>query len=216
MSDPKAREVVRTMFTAYARCRSYRDTGTFRDGRTTITFATRFRRPGRIFFEYVKGGERSAYWCQGVKRKVVDDFPDLPVKKAKAALSADAWYANRQEFEPNRALGMTIAGFTGISRGTGNTVPNLLFPKEVGAVSLADMVDLRYEGLATDRGVACDVVFSKAHGTRAWIDHQRGLLRRVVEEIGSGEPEEITEYTPEIDVPIRDDEMTFVPPRKRP
>ncbi|MEI8281290.1 MAG: hypothetical protein WCG75_02690, partial [Armatimonadota bacterium] len=69
IKDPKARSFVERMFSVYAKCKTYRDTGTYTAGRAQITFRTFYRRPNRIYFEFnaknsVRDG-KFVFWTSG-------------------------------------------------------------------------------------------------------------------------------------------------------
>ena len=212
IADPKAKALVRAMNRAYATCRTYRDRGTMTDESERIVFETRFRRPDRILFKYrgTSDAQDLVYWTVGKRGKVVEEgYGGKTVEGL--SIPTNGWYGPGR-LEANRSLGLTVAGFTGISRGTATTVPNMLFPWEVRALSFPDMADLRLVGSAKERGVLCDVLESKKHLTKAWIERKTRLLRRLEERFDPSDPMSVTLYEPRIDVPVSDAELTFAPP----
>lgn len=213
--DARARAIVAAMFATYANCRTYSDTGTSVWESTKLTFLTRFKRPDRIYFEFTAEHgnvrpDRFVLWAQGTRKKIWFDGVDGPGYWDDTVLT-NSWYGDSGELRKDGSLGMAVAGFTGISSGTAATVPTLLFPKEISMLCLGDMKDLKVEGTAMDRGVECVVVVSIEHYTRAWVDKESHLLRRIAESY-EGEPEQIVEYLPQTDGAINDELMVFVPP----
>lgn len=215
ITDAKARAVVEAMHAVYAKCKTYTDTGTYFDQETRMTFITRFRRPDRLYFEFtakdnVRDG-RFVYWTTGVRKKIFHNGVDGPGYWDDTVLT-NSWYGDAGEFEKDSSLGMTVAGFTGISSCTGTNVPNMIFVNEIGSLNLSDMADLVFEGTAKERGVECDVLYSKKYLTRAWIDKKAHLLRKMSERFEQSDPEMVIEYLPKIDVEVSDEQLTFKPP----
>jgi outer membrane lipoprotein-sorting protein len=216
--DKEARAIVERMYAAYARCKTYSDTGTYVNEDTRMTFVTRYKRPDRIYFEFTaKNNARDGqfvYWCTANRHDAQRWDRHGPPNTEKNVLHGTAWYGDNGELEEDETLDMIVAGFTGISMGTGTTLSTMLFPGEVTSRCFSDMADLVVKGTATDRGVLCDVIYSEEHLTRAWIDQETHLLRRVSEKFDPADSEMVTQYDPKVDVPIDDKLMVFTPPRR--
>jgi hypothetical protein len=214
--DKDARAIVERMYAVYARCKTYADTGTYVDGDTRMTFVTRYKRPDRIYFEFNATGNardgRFVYWCRGDRHDAARWDRHGPPTTEKHVLHGNAWYGDSRELEKDEPLDMIVAGFTGISMGTGTTLPTMLFPGEVTTRCFSDMADLVVEGTATDRGVPCHVLYSKEHLTRAWIAKDSFLLRLLTEKFDPEDSEMVTQYDPKLDVEIEDRLMVFSPP----
>ncbi|MEX2242447.1 MAG: hypothetical protein WD716_01235 [Fimbriimonadaceae bacterium] len=216
--DKQAKAVVERMYAAYARCKTYTDTGTFVSEDNRMTFVTRYKRPDRIYFEFTAKNNardgRFVYWStadrhDAQRRSHHGGFPTT----VKNVLHGNAWYGDSGELEKDETLDMIVAGFTGISMGTGTTLTTMLFPGEVTSRCFSNMKDLVVEGTAMDRGVLCDVVYSEENLIRAWIDKESHLLRRVSERFDPADSEMVTQYEPKVDVVIDDRHLVFAPPR---
>lgn len=216
ITDVRAKRIVEAMYDVYAKCKTYMDTGTYVSESTRMRFATRFKRPDRLYFEFTAKNNardgRFVYWTTGVRKKIFQSGVDGPGYWDDTILT-NAWYGDTDDFEKNESLGMTVAGFTGISMGTSTNVPGMIFASEVRALSLSDMSDLVVEGTAKDRGIECDVLYSKEHLTRAWIDKKSRLLRKMSERFEPSGPDMVTEYLPKINVEIKDALLIFKSPR---
>lgn len=217
VKEYRARSIVTAMVRAYSRCWTYQDTGTVRWQKTRMTFITRFKKPNRLYFEFTdfdKGkGERQVYWTAGVRKKIFHHGVDGPGHWDDTFLTS-SWDGRDTTFTKDESLGMTVAGFTGVSLGAGCTVPAMLFPSQAQSLSLTDMDDLKWERSAVDRGVTCDVLYSAKHQTRAWLGRKTHLLRRLVDDVNSKDGPTVIEYSPIIDRPISDKLMTFSIPAR--
>jgi zona occludens toxin (predicted ATPase) len=173
ITDPKAKKIVEQMFEVYATCKTYTDTGTYKDSHMTQSFVTRFKRPDRICFlftDIIKGKPiESAYWTQGVRKKDFHNGVDGPGYWDET-IETDTWYGPRKDYREKECFGLAAFGFVGLTMGSSAQVPTMIFPVELGSLTFADMADLKYEGVQLDRGVECDVVYSKSYFSRGWIE----------------------------------------------
>ncbi len=214
--EEKAKRIVETMYGTYASCKSYSDTGTSDMGNAHLTFATRYLRPERLFFGFTAKGfardGRFVLWTTGERKRIFQPGVDGPGCWEDTVLT-NTWYGDDKSMEANESLGLSIAGFTGISMGVAMDVTNIIFPSEVGGLSLRDMKDLVFEKSAQDRGVLCDVLYSREYLTRAWIDSSRHLMRRLSEQIEPSDPKQVTLFNPVLNQPVSDADLTFRPPQ---
>lgn len=149
---PSARDIISNMAVRYASLLSYEDTGvveTITVGplakrSTDISFKTYFTRPKKLRFEWLDHfmlakPERNVIWSDGVKAFSSYAFEDGKI-------------------ETQETIGMMIAGATGISRASADTVPDLLMPDEIAGFSLTDLTKLSLKGQEIFEGADCYVV----------------------------------------------------------
>jgi outer membrane lipoprotein-sorting protein len=215
VADVTANEVLKRMTAAYARCRSYSDSGvmltTFRgEGQhaSQRRFETYFVRDGGFRFEYteVPSGTMLSRLIAHEERAVVwgDNH------------QAHQWWSIDESGPSESSLDMAIARFTGVSGGTSTTVPRLLLPQSVGTVSLADLdwsADVHVETTAQR---ACFKLDGRrgADEIAVWIDRDSYVLRRVLENSalsGATKVEKVTVYEPSIDTAIDPVKFSFQP-----
>jgi outer membrane lipoprotein-sorting protein len=219
VKDPKAKAIVEAMYAAYAACKTYQDTGTVKFENSTVTFETRFKRPYQFYFEFTSAGGfmapgRHVLWTHGGRTSYSGDV--FGMKYEEDTVLTDMWPAMEGLENMDQPLGLAIASFTGISFRSAHTVPRMLFPvscKE--GMNYAVTEDLVYEGTKTDRGVECEVLFGKEWGERIWVDKKTHLLRRVETDMSMAGVRYVTTtvYEPKVDVEIKDEQLTFVPPK---
>jgi hypothetical protein len=211
------------MAKAYRTCRSYRDTGEVRttllvqDGRAgnDRPFRTAFVRPERLRFQFTETGlgERSTtyvVWTEG--SEVRSWWDGQPGVRNAGSLQA--------------ALGVAAAP----SGGSSTRVPGLLLPRSIGEGPVVIAAERIQDG--SDRGVPCYRIKGKSQrtpytitqGTQTltvqdesitlWVDRARLLLRKVEDRktFTTYDSESITTYTPEFDVEIPPEQLTFNPP----
>ena len=77
------------------------------------------------------------------------------------------------------------------------------------------MVDLKIEGKSKIEGAVCDVLSSKKLSIRVWFDAKTHLLRRMTVRQSNTMPEYVTKFTSQINVPVKDSMLVFVPPISR-
>ena len=212
------------MARAYRTCRSYRDSGEVRttllikDGRAgnDRPFRTAFVRPDRLRFQFTETGlgERSTtyiVWTEGTE--VRSWWDGQPGVRNAGSLQA--------------ALGVAAAP----SGGSSTRVPGLLLPRSVGEGPIVIAAERLQD--SSDRGVSCYRIRGKGQktpytltqGTQTltvqdesitlWIDRTTLLLRKVEDRktFETYDSESITTYSPEVDVEIPPEQLTFKPPQ---
>lgn len=195
----------------YASCRSYRDEGMVEtvfvreEGEKTDLkpFSTAFIRPDRFRFEYRH-------------RKDGHDTCQMIVWAGGDAVRKWNWHMKTIELKAGLLAG-AIAGATGVSGGSARTIPRLLMPSEVRGRSLADLNDLKLVGEAELDGVRCHLVEGiKPSGSTStiWVDEENKLVRKMVTSMQFADFRTLTTttYSPQIDVEISPDELSFSPP----
>ncbi len=219
VKDPKAKAIVEAMYAAYAACKTYQDTGTVNFEGSTATFETRFKRPYQFYFEFTTAGGimppgRHVLWTHGQRTKYSGAF--FGTQYEEDTVLTDMWPAMPGLEAKDQPLGLAIASFTGISYRSAHTVPRMLFPVSCkDGMNYATMPDFVYEGTKTDRSVECDVLFGKEWGERIWVDKKTHLLWRVETDQSMGGMRFVssTVYSPKVDAEIKDEQLTFVPPK---
>jgi hypothetical protein len=213
------------MARVYRNCRSYRDRGEV----TTIQlieggragserpFATAFVRPDHFRFQFTDTGlgERSSNYVVWTEGEEVHSWWDAKPGVRNAGTLRD---------------GLAVAA--AVSGGSSVRIPSLLLPHEVGdggpmIVAAERMPD------TTDRDVPCIRIKGKTQrtpytltqGTQTltvqdesitlWIDRATLLLRKVEDRktFSTYTSESVTTYSPEIDIEIPPDQLTFKPPQ---
>jgi hypothetical protein len=206
--EERARRIVTTMVDVYSRCWTYQDTGTVRWKKTKMTFITQFKKPGRLYFELTEfengKSSRMVYWTEGVRKKINPGHG--------YTFLTSLWDGRSNSYQKNESLETTVAGLTGVSMGAGANVPTMLLPSQIQTLCLTDVADLKWEQTARERGVICDVLYSKKHATRAWIDRRTHLLRKLVEDDTTPKGSTVILYSPAVNGPITDKLMTFKVP----
>jgi hypothetical protein len=218
-----ALHILLRMERTYKTCHSYRDTGhveslSLTDGGrygSDRPFQTAFVRPGKFRFQFTDTGlgDRSSNYIVWM-----------------AATGVHSWYDAKPGVRSPGSLGDALGVVAGISGGVSVRVPGLLLPDAVeGGTTL--IAPERIED-AVDRGVSCFRVRGKTRKTpytlsmgsqtlvvkdevvTLLIDRSSFLLRKVEESrtFDSYRSESTTTYTPELDVDIPADQLTFVPP----
>ena len=219
IKDPKAKDIVAAMYAAYAACKTYQDTGTVKFDKSTVTFETRFKRPYQFYFEFTRTAGvmppgRHLLWTHGDRTPYSGDM--FGTKYEEDTVLTDMWPEMEVLENKDQPLGLALAAFTGISYRSAHTVPRMLFPVSCkDGMNYAVTEDLAYEGTKTDRGVECEVLFSKEWGERIWVDKKTHLLRRVETDMSMAGARYVTTtvYEPQVDVEIKDEQLTFVPPK---
>jgi len=172
---PSAEVIVEKMLARYTAFSSYEDSGvieTVTDGplptrSTDIVFKTYFTRPQKLRFEWflhsvLASPGKSVVWSDGVKFFSAYNFDDGKI-------------------ETNESLRMTIAGATGVSRGSVNTAYDLLNHKDDRPLfGLLDRLSLKQE--ETFEGDECYVIeghHASGDAWLVWITKNDFLLRKV-------------------------------------
>jgi len=212
------------MARVYRNCRSYRDSG---EVRTTLLtdggragsdrpFKTAFVRPERFRFQFTDTGlgERSSSYIVWKDGDEVHSWWDAKPGVRNAGTLQD---------------GLRIAA--GVSGGSSIRIPGLLLPGSVGEGPLIIAAERIQDG--SDRGVPCFRTRGKSQKTpytltmgeqtltvqdesiTLWIDRATLLLRKVEDKktLATYNSESITTYTPEIDVKIPPEQLTFNAPQ---
>lgn len=210
----KAQDVLDRMTKVYANCESYRDSGVVKTifiealGKRTVTkpFTTAFVRSDRFRFEYKeKRGEgeneenRYIVWRKGKE--------------------VQTWWDVKPGVEKPESLRLALAGATGVSGGSANTVPALLLPNEVGGGLLTALPEAkRVEDAKLDK-VNCFRIEGKWGDSpmTLWIDQKTFLVRRIdtKRKFDEFSTEDTTTYDPIIDEEIPDKALEFDPPKGR-
>jgi hypothetical protein len=211
----------------YAEARTYRDAGVVTttffkpDGAVMMVsrkpFTTAFVRPDRFRYEYTeerREGER----------------PSRYLVARDAAREVRTWWDVTPGVRTGRDLSLALAGATGVSSGSANTVPSLLLTgaaeRDVGDWTRRRPVERLAD--AETAGRTC-LRFSATIGARPnapasgsvftyWVDAESLLLRRI--ESTSTFPdfftEAITTYEPVLDADVPDAALAFDPPGPQP
>jgi outer membrane lipoprotein-sorting protein len=217
--SPSAKQVVDQMFSAYASCKTYLDTGEVRTayldarGRRTIVlpFSTAFVRPASFRFEF-RSRRGEAEWEQYIVWK-----QDDVVK---------SWWSIRPGIIADRSFSMSISGATTASGKSSLTIPSMLMSDELRANPIKALTNLR---LAGEEKVAARDAYKiegqdfRGNTTTVWIDKQRFLLLQVFEKRkvrnpdgkGEFETETTTVYDPQINQAVPAPKLAFDPPAQK-
>jgi hypothetical protein len=178
------------MADAYATARTYVDHGTVNrlllsgndQSSERLSFRTLFERPHKFRYEFTEEatGQRLAIWQK-----------EPPARR---------YWTVHGRIETT-TLASAIASATGISSGSALSVPNLLMPSLIGAVSLADIDDVRRTSLEPLQGVECVRLDGRHLGTSVvlWIGADDLLIRMIHQKghFGSDEQAAILSSLPE-------------------
>jgi hypothetical protein len=161
------------MRTSYAVASSYSDRGVASSlvGRHRITFQTEFVRGHRLAFKYVQNKNRTVIWSDGAHT-----YSHWP---------AAALIGQPELIDDGADVSTAFAAAAGVSSGTSATVPALLLPVSIGAVSnwLVDLEELsidRYEHIGSHPCVLVNGRGPRSGLTTLWIDRDTYLLRYLV------------------------------------
>lgn len=182
-----ATSILNNMFRVYSRLGSYQDEGllvTTNDGPTGGTiekmpFKTSFKRPNLFLFEWTdytisKLGRTHVIWSNG-KESFTYWEPDL--------------------YEKAESLSLAVAGATGITARTVNTVSDLLLPDELGPSTLKGLTKISILGDEVIEGVRCYHLKATAvdEPVELWIGKTDFLLRKFRRETKFSDTLRITE-----------------------
>jgi hypothetical protein len=214
------------MARVYRNCRSYRDHGEVTtilhvgDGRagSDRPFSTAFVRPDRFRFQFTDTGlgERSSQYVVWTEGEEVHSWWDAKPGIRNAGTLRD---------------GLTVAA--AVSGGSSVRIPSLLLPQEVGEGPMIVAAERMPD--ATDRDVPCIRIKGKSQRTpytltqgsqtltvqdesiTLSIDRATLLLRKVEDRktFSTYTSESVTTYTPEMDVEIPPEQLTFKPPQRQ-
>ena len=179
---PTATQILNEMAARYAGCSSYRDIGevltVFTElgpdehrRRSARPFKTLFIRPDRFRFEF---RERTIGPEEEWDRTVIVAHGDV----------VQTHWANGPD-RPERSLGRSLAGATGISGGSAHTVPCMLLREEVRGFHLTQLHDVTLDGQEVLDGVECYVLQGTHPSSRQartlWVGCEHLLLMRMYE-----------------------------------
>jgi outer membrane lipoprotein-sorting protein len=168
-----ATRILNNMFRVYSRLVSYQDEGilvTTNDEPTGGTiekmpFKTFFKRPNLFRFEWTdygitKLGRTKLIWFNGK-----DAFT----------------YWEPDRFEKDESLSLAVAGATGISSRTVNTVSDLLMPDELGGSTLKRLTKVSLLGEDVVEGVRCYRIkaIEAEDPVELWVGKNDFLLRKI-------------------------------------
>ncbi|MEP7336482.1 MAG: hypothetical protein ABI977_01845 [Acidobacteriota bacterium] len=207
------------MFSAYAACKTYQDTGEVRTvyleakGQRTLVlpFSTAFVRPSSFRFES-RSRRREAEWDQYIVWKQDDDVK--------------SWWSIRPGIITDRSFSMSISGANGVSGRSSLTVPSMLMPDELRANPIKALTNLRLAG--EEKIAGRDAYKIEGQGfretpTTLWIDKQQLLLLQIFEKKkmtttdgkGEFETEATTVYNPQINETVPAPKLAFDPPAQK-
>lgn len=171
-----ATTILNNMSRVYSRLTSYQDEGvlvTTNDEPTGGTiekmpFKSFFKRPNLLRFEWTeytitKLGRKNVVWSNGKEAFM---------------------YWEPDEYEKRESLDMAVAGATGISRGTVNTVSTMMWPDEFGSSLLERLVKPSLVGEDVLEGVRCFHIKATdgADPIELWVGKNDFLLRKLRQE----------------------------------
>lgn len=186
-TKPDATNIINNMFKVYSRLDSYQDEGiliTTNDEPTGGTiekmpFNTFFKRPNLFRFEWTeflitKLGRKHVIWFNGNE-------------------AFTYWEPDR--YEKEESLQLAVAGATGVSYGTVNTVSDLLSPDEFGSSTLKRLMKVSLSGEETFEGVRCYRINALENGepVELWVGKNDFLLRKLRRETKLGDTVSIKE-----------------------
>ena len=115
------------------------------------------------------------------------------------------------------SLGLALVGASGASGGTAHRIPALLMPETVPGFRLIRLREpVRLSDGKVD-GAACFRVRGMArgeHAFRVWIEQGTFRILRIDERFSFGKHQarQTVRYHPELDIPLAEEELTFLPP----
>lgn len=206
----KASDILKRVAKTYEGCKSYSDTGVVKTvfvqatgNRTTMKFfQTAFVRPGRFRFEYVEQqngrGDQYIVWRDGKR--------------------VETWWDVKPGVEKSESLRMALAGATGVSGRSAQTVPNLLLPTEVWGGRFTDTLADAKRVENADLGLTeCFRVEGKLGDLPQtyWIDKETFLVRRIDSSMKfpNFRTEDTTTYDPIVNEEVPDKALEFNPPK---
>ncbi len=202
----RASQILEHVAEAYAKCKSYRDSGVVKTvligpdrkrTRERKPFTTAFVRPDRFRFEYKDKKSRNIIWRRG------DDV--------------QTWWDVKPGIEKPKSLGLALAGATGASSGSAHTVPALLMPDEAAGRRLTDITKPKRVEDAKLDGLDCFRIQGQFGDspTTIWVDKRAFLVRRIDSQmmLDDSRTEITTTYKPVINGKISEKRLEFDPPK---
>jgi len=216
---PTAQQIVGQMFSAYASCRTYQDTGevrtVFLEGErqrtVALPFSTAFVRPASFRYEF-RSRRGEAEWDRYIIWKEGD-----AVKSS---------WSIRPGVITDRSFSMSISGANGVSGKSALTVPSLLMPDELRANPIKALTNLRLAGeekIAGREAYRIEGDDFRGNTTTVWIDKQQFLLLQIFEKRkvskadgkGSFETEATTVYDPKLNEDVLSSKLAFDAPAQK-
>jgi outer membrane lipoprotein-sorting protein len=208
----KAQKVLDRMANAYAKCKSYHDTGVvetiFFEGNRKRTerkpFTTAFVRPDQFRFEYkTRRGDGE------------DEFDSYIIWKNGNDIRT--WWDIKPGVEEPKSLGSALGAAAGVSGNSSNNVPYMLVPKEAGG-----MLNSPKEPKQLDDAKLGDIECHRIEGNYGgqlktlWIDSKTFLLRRIESKttFEKFRTETTTSYNPAVDEEILEKKLEFNIPKR--
>ena len=204
-----AKDIIQRMAEAYAKSRSYSDSGVVKtvfistDSRRTTEkpFTTAFIRPDRFRFEFreKKHGNREYRYIVYRDGKDVQTYWDVDngIRKAES-------------------LDGAVARAAGVSSGSAHRIPAMLLPDEITWRRAIRFHDPKRIGDAVFDTADCFRIHDAIMGgpVTLWIDKKTFMLRKVYREqmFEDFRTQETTTYEPMVNGPIRDKMLAFDPP----
>lgn len=206
---PDATRILNNMFRVYSRAASYQDEGilvTTTDTPTggtieKIPFKTFFKRPNLFRFEWTeftitKLGRTYRIWFNG-----------------KEAFT----YWEPDRYEKDESLGLAVAGATGVSSRTVNTVSDMLLPDELGPSTLKRLAKVSLAGEDVFEGINCYRIKATEgdESIELWIAKKDFFLHKLRREKKSGDELRIREEMRrniQVDQSISENVFNYKPP----
>jgi hypothetical protein len=207
-------QILAAMAEAYARCVSYRDSGRVvarvlldgsHGGEGVRPFRTAFVRPDRFRFEFSLASCRYIAWAGEEEVRM--------------------WWGGQPGVQRPESLGQALAGASAVSGSSSHAIPALLLPDRAIGPRLTDLAELAPLPGGQIGGVACHRLQGRFAVPRLnpaeevspmtlWVDRATLLVRRIELSARAGEfrTEVVTDYQPEADVAVSDDELAFGAP----
>lgn len=178
---PDATQILNNMFSAYSRARSYQDEGILVTTTDTATGGTIEKMPFKTFFQ----------------RPNLFRFEWTEFTISKLGTTYRIWFNGKEAFtywEPDRyekeeSLGLAVAGATGVSSRTVNTVSDMLLPDELGPSSLKTLAKVSLLGEDVFEGTPCYRIkgMEDDETTELWVGKNDFLLRKLKRERKQGD-----------------------------
>jgi outer membrane lipoprotein-sorting protein len=212
-----AQTILKKTKMTYAKCTTYSDTGlvstTFLEPESSRVsdkpFSTAFVREGGFRFEY--SGKHPFPLAQANRYIIWTD-----------GTTVRTWWDIRPGIEDKESLAMALAGATGVSGGSANTVPSLLMPAHASGALITDLMKPRLLESDTQEGSDCfriegEQPFGDNDTIVLWIDQKNYLIRRIdtSHTFPDFRTETTTTYYPALNGTVEKDTLEFNPPREQ-
>lgn len=204
-----AQQIIDRSMAVYANCISYVDEGEVKtlflesDRKRTVIkpFTTAFVRPSDFRFEYKE-------------RRGEEEWDSYIVWKD--AESVKTWWSIRPGVESPETLSRALAGATGVSSGSANTIPTLLMPEMKMGSSIKSLSGLKLVGEEEVNGSKAYKIEGTDLRNRSvtlWLDEASFLIVKTFRTASfpKFETETTTTYKPQVNVSA-DGKLAFNPP----